>query len=253
MRGESGTYVKDLSDSRIERITPETQGLKSILGNSFIEQDNINTIRKAQDFKRAHADTLLGDRRVPLRNISLFMGAVDGKLKVDSLRNFKDDNIVIPVWNKTELAHALKRQTAGQQVNYSRLAKFWRETPQPGVPSDAVADSIAKYDNLSSQGVGYTNSQGLFIPSNALRRDKSLLVSPNGNAMFINNMDQLSARQDSLVNAFLRHNGGAYPVQLDNGRYSHFLEGPDATYDKYMSTDLYRDPESVWVFGEVED
>lgn len=245
--------MKDLSDSRIERVTPETQGLKSILGNSFIEQDNINTIRKASDFKRANADTLLGDRRVPLRNISLFMGIVDGKLKVDSPRNFNDNDVIIPVWNKTELAKSLKRQTTGQQVNYSKLAKLWRESPQPDVPSEAVADSISKYDNLSSQSVGFTNSKGLFIPSSTLRRDKSLLVAPNGNSMFINNMEQLSPRQDSLVNAFLKQNGGAYPIQLDNGRYSHFLEGPDASYDRYMSTDLFRAPESVWVFGEVED
>lgn len=177
---------------------------------------------------------------------------VDGKLKVDSLSHFCDSDVVTPVVNKTEIALALKRQSAAAVVDYAKKERMWRQSPPAGIPVAAVADSVAKYNNLSSSEVGFVNGRGLFIPSISLKRDKSLLVSPNGNSMFINNMGNLSPRQDSLVNDFLRRNGGAYPVQLDNGRYSHFLEGDGATYDKYMSSDLYRAPESVWAFGEVE-
>lgn len=252
LRGESGTYVKDLSDSHIERIMPETQGVKSILGNMFIEQDNANTIRTALEFKRAGGCALIGDRRIPLSNFKLFIGIVDWKLKVDSLENFNDSDVVTPVVNKTDLASSLKRQSTGSVVGYAKKERMWRENPLPGVSPAAVADSVAKYNNLSSYEVGYMNGQGRFIPSTSLKRDKSLLVSPNGNSMFINNMGNLSPKQDSLVNDFLRRNGGAFPIQLDNGRYSHFLEGDGVTYDKYMSSDLYRDPKSVWAFGEVE-
>lgn len=252
LRGESGTYVKDLSGSRIARVMPDTKGVKSILGNMFIEQDNANTIRPASEFKRASRSTPIGDRRIPLSNYKLFIGVVDGKLKVDSLNHFSDSDVVTPVVNKTEIAHSLKRQSAAAVVDYAIKDRMWRQDPLAGVPAAAVADSVAKYSNLSSSEVGFVNGRGLFIPSTSLKRDKSLLVSPNGNSLFINNMGNLSPRQDSLVNDFLRRNGGAYPVQLDNGRYSHFLDGDGTTYDKYMSSDLYRAPESVWAFGEVQ-
>ena len=252
LRGESGSYVKDLSDSRLARITPETGNVKSILGNSFIEQDNANTIRRAGDFKRANGDTLLGDRRIPLRNFKKFIGIVDGRLKVGGIEDFSDGDVVVPVVNKTELTYSLKRQSAADMVNASRKAKYWRETPPAGTSAEAAADSSGRYDNLSSYPVGFTRGDGTFVPMSNMRRDKALIVSPNGNSMFLNNIDKFTPSQDSLVNDFLRRNGGAYPIQLDNGRYSHFMEGDGATYDKYMSSDLFRDPESVWAFGEVE-
>ncbi len=252
LRGESGSYVKDLSDSRISRITPETQNVKSILGNTFIEMNNTNTIRPAKQFKEAKADELVSDRYIPLSNFKLYMGIEDGKLKVDSLGNFKDQTVVTPVRNKTDLTYSLMRHDAAGQVEATNKAKWWRETPHPGMTQEAINDSIAKYESLGGTPVGFLNRNGVPVPMTGMRRDKSLLVSPNGNSMFLNNLDGFNARQDSLVNAFLRKNGGAYPVQIDNGRYSHFLEGDKANYDSYMAADLYRKPETVWAFGEVD-
>lgn len=251
LRGESGSYVKDLSDSRISRITPETQNVKSILGNTFIEMTNTNTIRPAKQFKEAKADELLSDRYIPLSNFKLYMGIENGKLKVDSLGNFSDQTVVTPVRNKTDLTYSLMRQDAAGQVAANNKAKWWRETTHPGMTQEAVNDSVAKYESIGGTPVGFVDKDGAVIPMVGMRRDKSLLVSPNGNSMFLNNLDGFNARQDSLVNAFLRKNGGAYPIQLDNGRYAHFLEGDKANYDSYMAADLYRKPENVWAFGEV--
>ena len=180
------------------------------------------------------------------------MGVENGKLKVDSLKNFNDQTVVTPVRNKTDLTYSLIRQNAANQVDAARKEKWWRQSPHPGLSQEAVNDSIAKYETLSSNPVGFVNKNGAVVPMSGLTRDKSLLVAPNGNAMFLNNLDKFSARQDSLVNAFLRNNNGAYPVQIDNGRYSHYLEGNGANYESYMATDLYRDPKDVWAFGEVE-
>ena len=251
LRGESGSYVKDLSDSHISRITPETQNVKSILGNTFIEMTNTNTIRPAKQFKEAKADELLSDRYIPLSNFKLYMGIENGKLKVDSLGNFSDQTVVTPVRNKTDLTYSLMRQDAAGQVAANNKAKWWRETTHPGMTQEAVNDSVAKYESIGGTPVGFVDKDGAVIPMVGMRRDKSLLVSPNGNSMFLNNLDGFNARQDSLVNAFLRKNGGAYPIQLDNGRYAHFLEGDKANYDSYMAADLYRKPENVWAFGEV--
>lgn len=251
LRGESGSYAKDLSDSRIERITPSTQNVKSILGNTFIENTNTNTVRKAADFKNAKGDTLLGDGYVPLRNFKLFMGVDDGKLRVDSIGGFKDDAVVTPVRNKTDLTYSIKRQTAADMLNASRQEKKWKTAPPSGIAPEAVRDTINKYRTLSSHPVGFVRKDGSFVSMANMTRDKAILVSKNGNAMFLNNVSGFNSSQDSLVNDFLKRNGGAYPVQLDNGRYSHFLEGQEATYDKYMSNDLFRDPDNVWAFGEI--
>lgn len=188
---------------------------------------------------------------MPLRNFKLFMGVDDGKLRVDSIGGFKDDAVVTPVRNKTDLTYSIKRQTASDMLNASRQEKKWKTAPPSGIAPEAVRDTVNKYRTLSSHPVGFVRKDGSFVPMANMTRDKAILVSKNGNAMFLNNVSGFNSSQDSLVNDFLKRNGGAYPVQLDNGRYSHFLEGREATYDKYMSNDLFRDPDNVWAFGEI--
>lgn len=251
LRGESGSYVKDLSGSQLSRITTDTKNIKSILGNSFIEQTNTNTIRRARQFKEASSDTLIGDRYIPLSNYNLFMGIVDGKMKVAPIGDFNDEDVVVPVPNRTDLALSLKRQSTADQLSAMNKERFWREYKGQDLPRGAVADSVKKYENLGRYSLGYQNRKGMFLPMQGLTKDKSILVSPNGNSLFLNNISKFSPQQDSLVNDFLRNNHGAYPILLDNGRYSHFLEGDDATYDNYMAVDTYRDPKDVWLFGEV--
>lgn len=244
------TRVKDLTGAHIARITPETRGVKSILGNAFIEARQPNTVGTVAYFRSLKPDAPMGDRNIPLSNFKHFIGVVDGRLKVDTLKNFDGADVVTPVANITEMAYELRRQTAQEVVTLAKRARMWRETPPDGAP--AAADSARKYDNLSSTQVGYVNRRGLFIPSAGLQMGKSLLVARNGNAVFINNLRALSPSQDSLINAFISRNGGAMPVQLDNGMFAHYLEGDSATYEKYMSVDVPREAETVWVFGEVE-
>ncbi len=251
LRGESGSYVKDLSGSRLSRITPDTKNIKSILGNSFIEQTNTNNIRQARLFKEAGSDTLVGDRYIPLSNYNLFMGIVDGKMKVAPIGDFNDEDVVVPVPNRTDLALTLNKQSTADQLSAMNQERFWREYKGQDLPRNAIADSVKKYENLGRYSLGYQNQKGMFIPMQGLTKDKSLLVAPNGNSLFLNNLSKFSPQQDSLVNDFLMRNNGAYPILLDNGRFSHFLEGDGATYDNYMAVDIYRDPNYVWLFGEV--
>ncbi len=251
LRGESGSYVKDLSGSRLSIITPDTKNIKSILGNSFIEQTNTNNIRQARQFKEAGSDTLVGDRYIPLSNYNLFMGIVDGKIKVAPIGDFNDEDVVVPVPNRTDLALTLNRQSTADQLSAMNQERLWREYKGQNLSRNAIADSVKKYENLGRYSLGYQNQKGMFIPMQGLTKDKSLLVAPNGNSLFLNNLSKFSPQQDSLVNDFLMRNNGAYPILLDNGRYSHFLEGDGATYDNYMAVDVYRDPKYVWLFGEV--
>ena len=86
--------VIDLSDKKISRITPDTKAVTAIYGNEFIENsaDNIRTKRQFQET----TDTLIGDKNIPLSNISNFYGIENGKLKAGDLSQFEDETIVIP-------------------------------------------------------------------------------------------------------------------------------------------------------------
>lgn len=126
LREESGAYVKDLSDSYLARITPETKNVKSILGNQFVEEENHNTVRPAKYFRDSPPDTLLGDRKVPLSRIRYFMGLRDGKLRIGKIDDFDDDDEVVPVWNKTALVRRMESRAPYEQRDsaYAAFIKY---------------------------------------------------------------------------------------------------------------------------------
>lgn len=252
LREESGAYVKDLSGSYLARVTPETKNVKSILGNQFVEEENKNTIRPAKYFRTSSPDTLLGDRKVPLRRISRFLGFKNGKFKIGPIGDFADDERVVPVWNRTDLVTEMQNRApyGSRDSAYSRYSHYDDLYGETGNP--AYKDSSDRYYDIYSRPNVFKAKGDSLMHMPAYGDDyKSMLVSPNGNSMFINNAAELSECQRGMVNSFLKDNGGAYPIMLDNGRYAYFLEGKNATYDNYVSSDFYRDPESFWAFGEV--
>lgn len=93
-----GFYIRDLSKEYVDRIYPETDDATSILVNEFVE-DNPNNIRYVKDFKNT-SDTLIGDNKIPLSNISQFYGVKNGKLIVGDLSAFNNNDVVIPIRNK---------------------------------------------------------------------------------------------------------------------------------------------------------
>lgn len=252
LREESGAYVKDLSDSYLARITPETKDVKSILGNQFVEEENRNTVRLAKYFRDSPSDTLLGDRKVPLSRIRYFMGLSDGKLRVGKIDDFDGDDEVVPVWNKTALVRRMESRAPYEQRD-SAYAAFIKYDDLYNATSDpAYKDSVSLYRDISMRPNVYKTEgdSTVHLPPHG-DDNKSLLVSPGGNAMFLNNAADFTGAQRDMVNGFLEREGGAYPVMLDNGRYAYFLEGKDADYDKYVSSEFYRDPRYFWAIGEL--
>lgn len=86
--------VIDLSDKKLSRIRPETKDATAIYGNEFVE-NNANNIRTRKDFENT-VDTLIGDHKIPLRNISTFYGIEEGKLKAGNINTFKTSTVVVP-------------------------------------------------------------------------------------------------------------------------------------------------------------
>lgn len=267
--GRDDSAVKDLSNSYLSRITPQSKNIQTILGNQFVQEVSNNTIRPARYFKQAGADTLLGDNRVPLRNIRYFMCVKDGKLKIGKLSDFNDDDVVIPVWNKTEPVYSFDDGIGVDSVyaarrNYDRLNNEYESLSDESSPNQAKLDSIGadiwrnqQYMDRTVVPIYHGANGDVPIPDNG---QKSLLVSPNGNAMFLNSSKAgyFNAEQSGAINDFLKRNKYAYPIMLDNGRYELYTtrqnnESDEDLYNRYVSEDFWRVPEDMYIFGEVDN
>lgn len=226
--------------------------MKSILGNQFVEEENRNTIRPAKYFRDSPPDTLLGDRKVPLSRIRYFMGVRDGRLRVGRIDEFSDDDEVVPVWNKTALVRRMESRAPYEQRDSAFAASSRYDDLYDATSNPAYKDSSAHYYDVYNRPNIYKTDRDSTVHLPPYGDEfKSLLVSPGGNAMFLNNAADFTGAQRDMVNGFLEREGGAYPVMLDNGRYAYFLEGKDADYDKYVSADFYRDPRYFWAIGEL--
>lgn len=95
----TGTAFVDLSEEKIARIGPGTEGVKGIYFSDFVEKRRNNHIRRAADFRET-ADTLLTDLDIPLSHISRYYGIEDGRIKAGRLDQFADSTVVLPVRNR---------------------------------------------------------------------------------------------------------------------------------------------------------
>ena len=95
----TGTDVVSL-DENVIRVTPDTEQ-RGTLFNEFVENGRNRTIRTAEEYKKLSEDqnATIGDKKIPLKNINLFLGIEDGHIKADSLKNFNDTTTIIPFRN----------------------------------------------------------------------------------------------------------------------------------------------------------
>lgn len=181
----------DLSDKYLRNVNKESK-VNAVLANDFVETKYKNNIRKAKDFKHT-TDTLIGDKRIKLSNISKFYGIENGKLKINTLDKFDDETVIMPVRNPTrnKIKKVIIRDFHPQYI-------------------DTNNDTISVYD--------------LRLPD----EDKIIFSDENGNAIFVNDlrkkhvMDKLNKSLETI---------NRYPILLDNGRYEHYdLEGDVDSY-----------------------
>lgn len=165
-----------------------------ILYNDFAEW-NPNNIRKARDFKHT-TDTLIGDRKIPLSNFSLFQGVVEDKLVVDSLKNFDDNITVVPVRSKNR-------------------GKIKELLPKRGNWVPAVTTTN---DTIFLKDTNMTN--------------KAVLGDEIGDSYFIENISKLNDSQFEYLNNILAKRPKYY-VLPDGGRYMHTSE--NASVQSYVN------------------
>ena len=173
----------NLDGKNVQNFTDPTQQVNAVLANEFVEK-NANTVLPVSQYKKLIGTNYrLGDRRIPLENISIFYGVQDGKLIAGGLDAFKDTTKVVPVRNKY----------FGKAVSIAK-------------GDDGIVYAIN--ENGEKIGDGYIDA-GL---------TKWLLSNEQGQGIFISNL--LDPDNLEKLNADLK-NSPRYLIQVDNGRYSH--------------------------------
>lgn len=180
-------------NNNVQQLSPSDE-TEYILYNDFSE-NNSNNVRKARDFKHT-TDTLIGDRKVPLSNLPLFQGVVNNKLVIDSLKNFNDNTIVVPV----------RSQNKGKIKKLLPKRHNW-------VP--AVT----------------TTNDTIYIKDTDMM-NKVVLGDENGDSYFIEHISAMGNDQIERLNQILSKNPKYY-VLPDNGRYKHTSE--DASVRSYLN------------------
>ena len=224
----------DLKDKNIKNLN-DTDKAEAVLANDFVERKN-NTIRKAKDFINT-TDTLLGDRKINLKNISQFYGIENGKLKVGDINMFDENTEVIPVRNKNIgkikkiLLEERKIPNYTKEVNdkYPTPNFFQRLFTSRDKLKKLKNDKIKYYNSLINNKVTpssyFTKNIIKGINSNndtiELKNSNNKLIfsDENGNAIFVNKLKDKEVRDKVNKSLELINR---YPILVDNGRYSHY-------------------------------
>ena len=262
-----GTFI-DLSNKNVSRINSNTEGVKTILTNEFVEGDNRNTIRKKRDYVNTQ-DTLLGDRNIPLSKISTFYGVEDGKLKAGSISQFKDETVIVP--NRAKNIGKIKKIIFNEDKYKERLEELLNYTNKnfgykPGLIQKLIPPlNDPRITLIANRGLrGYKilkeaeRDVASWVPPQAITEKGDTINLPNlnatpkilfaneqGNAAFVANL----SNQENLkkLNDFLSRNP-AYPIMVDNGRYSAYMDmAPNAQIYSGLNS-----PDDMYIVGTTQ-
>ena len=279
---KGGFYTSnDVDFNRIESSNDESNDY--VFSNEFIEKNN-NTVRKAKDFKNTQ-DTLLGDKKINLDNISNFYGVENGKLKSGDINSFDDDTYVVPNRHKKtgkvkeilefdekvppreeykkELNKIHKTIADSHKDEYNDYVNTIRNSNGGRKPSDErlMRDFAKRYPEQEKE-----LSKGNKIIESTLADAKNHPIRKGFFGVTENN-DTVPIQNTGLKMMFSNEKGNtafvsgmkqnreklneflkenpSYPVMLDNGRYSHYRK--DGDVNAYMA--IGEKPENTYVIG----
>lgn len=202
----------NLNDYNVQQVTKDnvSNNTLGILTNDFVEENDNNEQRLAIDFKNT-TDTKLGDKEIPLENISTYYGIEDGQLKIGPLEIFNDSTMVVP----------------NRAKNVGKVKKVLYK------PQEQTEDS-----QLPLYGITVDNDT---VPFPIRMRGKMYLGDEQGNSAFVSGITDPKVFND--VNKFLEQNP-SYPAMVDNGRFSHFILGNDL--NSYIGIE---NPDDMYMLG----
>ena len=240
----SPVALVDMTEYEIVRVGPETEGVRGIYFSDFVEKENSNHIRPAAGFRHT-ADTLLGDKRMPLSHFSRFYGIEDGRIKAGPLELFADSTVVLPVRNK-DYGYISRIELGRRPDNHG-----WIMVRNPFRALKNGLPLISYYPPDTEVIVYDTDGKPMYEPTvHAALNGKVFLADSLGNAVFINNLPGYDEFVLEELNSLLdKHPMGS--VIIDNGRYSGFRLS-EADYKEYVVQDLYRPDSCLFVVGSLK-
>lgn len=244
----SGIYLRDVSDR---------SQAGGVLWNDFVEK-NDNAIREARDWRNT-TDTLIGDKRIPLSNISQYYGIEDGHLKAGDLSLFGDDTRIIPIRNRNigkvnyvgidtvttpDYSEIIHEKYPAPNFFERLFGIGERVTPEYIKARNEYAQSLyktntpaTKYKTLYKPYFLTQQGDTVYMENAGFKnhKNKVVLSDENGNAVFVKNL-----LDDNVRNSLNSKLGETplYPILIDNGRYSHYdLSGNVAGYRNPLDSD----------------
>ena len=260
--GSDDTFI-DISNDSVVRVNKNTNNLKTILANEFVEK-KANNIRKKKDFVNTN-DTLIGDNKIPLSKISTYYGIENGKLKAGDISIFGDNTIIVP--NRTKNVGKIKKvvdfdeNTFNDEID-SYLAKY---NKQHGYKEPATYTKLRKYlpflhsmdarsillhntgsqtvrDVINNGGYAITEAGDTISLPKMNATPKVMFADEKGNAAFVSNTKNKDVA--NKLNDFLRKHP-SYPIIVDNGRYSNYMSKNPNIY----SYSGLANPDDMFIIG----
>ena len=240
----SPVALVDLSACEVARILPETACVQGVYFSDFVEQDHSNHIRPAARYRHT-ADTLLGDKRMPLSHFSRFYGVEGGMIKAGRLGLFADSTIVLPVRNR-DCGYISRIE-----IYRHPGSRGWLYVRNPFAALKYHLPLVTYYPPDTGVAVFGRDGNRMAEPTvEAARNGKIFLADSLGHAVFINNLPGFDPALLEQLNALLEaHPMG--PVLIDNGRYFRFRL-TRGSYRDYVRQDLYRPDSCLFVVGSLQ-
>lgn len=274
--GGTQPVLVDLSKLEIARIGPSTERVDGIYFSDFVEQKNSNHIRPAARFRHT-ADTLLGDKMMPLSHFSRFYGIENGRIKTGRLDQFSDSTIVLPVRNcDCQYISRIETEEYGglsKKLYFRPLIQTLKDRKELStellrqVKEGGYSDKKARYRLNGSYirrqyplltyypgGVKVTvyAPDGSVVNSQTITDGapgKIFLADSLGNAVFINRLKFLLPEDIERLNAILAAHP-LCPVLIDNGRYYQYSV-KNGSYREYIRQDLFHPDSCHFVVGSI--
>ena len=196
--------VIDISDKKMDYAKVNEDKDGKVILGGEFIEETNNSVRKVKDWINADSLDTFGDKKIKTKDINKFYGVENNKFKVGTLKDFDKETEVVPVRFK---------------------------------------DIPIKKAVLNNKELRLLDNDDKPIYQNTPNTGKFILHSPSSKKSIFVYINEGKKGVDE-VNKFLKQNGDAFYIHLDNGRYEFYGINEDGltkqNFENYYEQDLKR-------------
>ena len=197
--------VIDISDKKMDYAKVNENKDGKVILGGEFIEETNNSVRKVKDWINADSLDTFGDKKIKTKDINKFYGVENNKFKVGTLKDFDKETEVVPV--------------------------RFKDTP-------------IKKAVLNNKQLRLLDNDDKPIYQNTPNTGKFILHSPSSKKSIFVYINEGKKGVDE-VNKFLKQNGDAFYIHLDNGRYEFYGINEDGltkqNFENYYEQDLKRE------------